>query len=236
MASQDERKAETRQRLLDAAADLFAARGVHAVSLEAVAEAADRTTGAIYAHFGSKGGLLLALLQETSRQVGRKTRGAVAGADGTDARLASLWSTFAERADAPGEEWMLLEHELWLHAARTPEARADLAERFAGARQLMGESFESWPTAGGSPAPGGPGDGEQLDGEQLDGEQLGALVLALLFGLEMQRRVDPTAVPDDLAVHGLRLLFEGRRTDPPPTQPPTNHTDQGDLIHADRSS
>jgi len=60
--TQEERKAETRSRLLAAAAELFADHGVDAVSVDAVAEAAGRTSGAVYAHFGSKQGLLLALL------------------------------------------------------------------------------------------------------------------------------------------------------------------------------
>jgi AcrR family transcriptional regulator len=191
--TQDERKAETRRRLLDAAADLFAAKGVHAVSLDAVAEAAGRTTGAIYAHFGGKGGLLLALLDETSREVGRQTRGALVEAGDTDTRLATLWSTFASRADAPDDPWMLLEHELWLYAARNPEAREQLASRFEHARSLMATSFEQW--FAGSPD------------SETSGKEAGTLVLALLYGLEMQRRVDPAAVPDALAEYGLRLLF-----------------------------
>ena len=39
MATQEQRRAETRSRLLDAAADLFARKGFHAVSAEAVADA-----------------------------------------------------------------------------------------------------------------------------------------------------------------------------------------------------
>src|SRR5262245_65141472 len=62
--TQEERKAETRARLIAAAADLFAHKGFHAVSAEAVAGAADRTTGALYSHFGGKDGLLLALLEQ----------------------------------------------------------------------------------------------------------------------------------------------------------------------------
>src|SRR5215510_213008 len=62
--TQEERKAETRTRLIAAAADLFARKGFHAVSAEAVADAADRTTGALYSHFGSKDGLLLALVEQ----------------------------------------------------------------------------------------------------------------------------------------------------------------------------
>ena len=63
MATQGERRAETRQRLLDAAADLFATRGIEASSVDAIAEAAERTSGAIYDHFGGKEGILFALLE-----------------------------------------------------------------------------------------------------------------------------------------------------------------------------
>lgn len=203
--TQEQRKTETRRRLLDAAADLFAAKGVHAVSLEAIAEAADRTTGAIYAHFGGKAGLLLALLDETSREVGRQTRDALAAAGDTDERVRTLWSAFASRADAPDDPWMLLEHELWLHAARNPEAREQLAQRFARARGLMCDAFDTWPANG---------DGQRA----LHGEALATLVLGLLYGLEMQRRVDPDAVDDELAIAGLELLFglsPGRATGRP---------------------
>jgi AcrR family transcriptional regulator len=200
MPSQVQRKAETRRRLLDAAAELFASKGVHAVSLDAVAVAAGRTTGAVYAHFGGKAGLVLALLDETSRQVGRETHRAVAGAGDLPTRVASLWTTFVDRAEAPDDPWMLLEHELWLHAARTPEVSQQLADRFRHARELMGTSFEGW-TA----------DEPQTTGEA---EHLATLVLALLYGLEMQRRVDPSAVPDDLATRGLLSLFGESHTAP----------------------
>ncbi len=59
-----ERKADTRERLLSAAAQLFADHGIDAVSVDVVAEAAGRTSGAVYDHFGSKQGMLLALLDE----------------------------------------------------------------------------------------------------------------------------------------------------------------------------
>ena len=62
MATQGERRADTRQRLLNAAAELFAERGVEGTSIDAIAQRADRTSGAVYDHFGGKDGLLLALL------------------------------------------------------------------------------------------------------------------------------------------------------------------------------
>jgi AcrR family transcriptional regulator len=222
IATQEARKAETRQRLIDAAADLFATKGVHAVSLDAIAEAADRTTGAIYSHFGGKVGLLLAVLDQTSRQVGRDTRAALDRLGDTDARLATLWRTFVSRADDPDDPWMLLEHELWLYAARNPEARAQLADRFRHTRSIMGASFDAWV---------GNGDGVASPDTSPD---TATLVLALLYGLEMQRRVDPTSVPDQLAVDGLRALVGVTGTpsaEPEPSSTSRTHERQHTNAH-----
>ena len=191
--TQEQRKAETRTRLLDAAAELFGARGFDAVSTDAVADAADRTSGAVYAHFGGKPGMLLALLEERSLTAGRAIKRALAEADEPADPMATVWRTFAAAADSD-DTWMLLEHELWLYAARHPEARAALARRYAGARQVMAEAFAAW-SVGTDGVPGRTPDGTAT------------LVLGLLLGLEMQRHLDPDTVPDDLAEHGLRALL-----------------------------
>ncbi len=61
------RKAEqaerTRQALIDAAIRLFGERGYRATSIKAIAEAAGITHGVIPFHFGSKEGLLLAVVE-----------------------------------------------------------------------------------------------------------------------------------------------------------------------------
>jgi hypothetical protein len=41
----------------------------------------------------------------------------------------------------------------------------------------------------------------------VDDAAVPALLLGLLLGLEMQHRLDPDAVPDDVAVGGLRALL-----------------------------
>src|SRR5437764_15413442 len=58
------RRAQTRARLLEAAARVYARRGFEAATLDEVAEEAGFTKGAVYDHFGSKEKLLLALLDE----------------------------------------------------------------------------------------------------------------------------------------------------------------------------
>src|SRR3954451_13825389 len=89
--TQQERKADTRARLIAAAADLFARKGFHAVSAEAVAGAADRTTGALYSHFGGKEGLLLALFEQWLDESAARILVGVEEADDLEGRLTAMW-------------------------------------------------------------------------------------------------------------------------------------------------
>src|SRR5258708_4873444 len=57
------RKAQTREKLLQAAAEVVAERGFGAASLMDIAERAQLTTGAVYSNFRSKEALLLALVE-----------------------------------------------------------------------------------------------------------------------------------------------------------------------------
>jgi AcrR family transcriptional regulator len=61
--------AETRERLLRAAADVFARRGYDGTRVADIAAAAGVSNGALYAHFGSKAELLVAALREHGRQL-----------------------------------------------------------------------------------------------------------------------------------------------------------------------
>jgi AcrR family transcriptional regulator len=61
--------ARNRRRLLDAAAQLFAERGVAAVSMDDVAAAAGVGKGTVFRRFGDKSGLAVALLDEREREL-----------------------------------------------------------------------------------------------------------------------------------------------------------------------
>ena len=187
MATQGERRADTRQRLLNAAAELFAERGVEGTSIDAIAQRADRTSGAVYDHFGGKDGLLLALLDSWVEDVGVVIGAELATATTLDERLAVLWRNVSAPAVGDGR-WMTLEFELWTHASRNPELREHLTRRYRGAwRGIV-------PTAG-------PSEGDLAE--------VGPAVIGLLFGLEMMRRIDPDRVTDDLAVRALRGVVDG---------------------------
>lgn len=202
--TQAQRKAETRTRLLAAAADLFARKGFAAVSAESVAHAADRTTGALYAHFGSKDGLLLALVEEWLVESVARIESIVESAPDLDARLLGLWRGFTA---PPGEQsgsgeqsdhadaWLLLEFELWLHAARDAVFADRLAARYEIYRRQLGDALAAWMRD----------EGQVLS----DPCRSAADVIALLLGLVMQQRIDPAAISDETAVAGLRASLTG---------------------------
>lgn len=210
--TQAERKAETRRRLLDAAAERFAAEGVEGVSVDAVAETADRTSGALYAHFGSKAGLLEALLDEWTEATATVAAAEIEVADDLDGALAAIWRAVVDPPAAGAASWVLLEHELWLYAARNPEVLDRLAVRYDGIRAQMVETAAAWAEEPGAEPPVAPA-------------HVPVLMIALLLGLEMQHRVDPGSVPDHVAVEGLRALIGLPRTAELPADPSAGRTD-----------
>lgn len=210
----EDRKAETHERLLDAAADHFARFGFDGVSTDALAEAAGRTSGALYSHFGSKEGLLMALLARWESDTSDAMRTALDSEADLEGRVRALWHTLTGSSStttpgdkatsgdssatlrADGPDGLLLEHELWLYAARHPQVAERLARRYATARHTTAQSIREWADeAGIEPDP--------------DAEASATLIMALLLGLEMQHRLDPGSVTDDVAITGLRLLMGG---------------------------
>jgi AcrR family transcriptional regulator len=188
--TQADRRADTRSRLLRAAAELFASQGYDAVSVDEVAAAASRSSGALYAHFGSKQGLLKALLESWQDTTAAVVQAEFAVAPDTAARMEALWRNVADSPDDLGAEWLLLEHELWLRAVRDPEVGEGLRCRYAQVRTSMTEGFG------------------ELGMPSEIGQGLASQIFALLIGLDMQRRIDSGAVTDEIAIAGLNALFD----------------------------
>ncbi|MEF2074684.1 TetR/AcrR family transcriptional regulator [Consotaella aegiceratis] len=65
--SRAESRAQTRQKLIEAASMLFARTGYASSSVDAIAEAAGFTKGALYAHFPTKAAIFLAVFDQMGR-------------------------------------------------------------------------------------------------------------------------------------------------------------------------
>ncbi|MBG0831793.1 TetR/AcrR family transcriptional regulator [Planomonospora sp. ID67723] len=93
--------AETRERLLRAAADVFAQRGYDGTRVADIAAAAGVSNGALYAHFGSKADLLVAALHAHGRRLLAGLFAADPNRSITDLLLV-IGRWLPRRRDAPG--------------------------------------------------------------------------------------------------------------------------------------
>ena len=215
--TQEERRAETRLQLVTAAAELFARKGFHATSAESIAAAAHRTTGALYDHFGGKEGLLVALLELWVGQTVIDVSERVEATPELDGRLGETWRAIIRRDVESGDAWLLLEFELWLHAARDPELGVIGAQRFAAIREGLAAAVTDWSAEFGFDLPAPP-------------SELAVALIALLLGAAFQYRLEPAAVPQDIVVTGMRRLLgisAPTRTERKSTRPSTAHTSRG---------
>jgi len=199
--SRDERKAETRTALLDAAGRVFARRGYHAAAVDEVAEEAGFSTGALYSNFDGKEDLFLALLQrEIERQVDA-VAAVVADRETLDERArggAEYWIEFLDREP----ELVLLFMEFWAFAVRNPEVRLRFAARYAEVRSALARIIDQ---------------GARELGVELarPPEHLAMAIDALADGFALQKLADPDSVPDELFGDALAMLLEGARRRPP---------------------
>lgn len=195
--TQEQRKAATRAGLLDAAAEQFARKGFHAVSAEAVADAADRTTGALYAHFGSKEGLLFALVDDYRDATADAVLTSVPDPGDLDGIIAAAWDHIVAGSDTQGSRWLLLEIELWLHGARDATIGGQLAERYAHIRGDLADGLAAWADA--------------HDAELVaPAADLAARALSFLLGAALQHRLDPGSITGSEVIDAVHLLV----TDP----------------------
>ena len=124
------RRAETRQRLLDAAGDAFAEEGFGRSTVEQVCERAGYTRGAFYSNFTSLDELFLAMWEQRSALMLDGIRTALAE---TAARPASLTlETAVERVLAAipvDDAWYRITAEFTAHALRNPALKRVMAAR-----------------------------------------------------------------------------------------------------------
>lgn len=190
-----ERKAQTRQELIDAAARVFARKGFHEATMADIAAAAGYSTGATYVHFDGKEELFLEVAADYVATRARENEAVRSGVDGG----------LPERARALGDHWMarlasdpsymFLSFEFLAYARNKPELRKRLAPRTAAGRDqlvhMIAEAAER--------------DGIELP---MSAEDLGTVMRELGGGLAMAKLIDPGGVRDGLFGEFLQVFFE----------------------------
>jgi AcrR family transcriptional regulator len=191
--NREEKKAATREALLDAATKVFARQGYVAASVDEVAWEAGMTKGAVYSNFGSKDELFAAVIERNQ-----------------DRRLLDIldrvdWSGPAsEQATLAGEQFLaisdpnlfLLTLEYTLHAARFPAAHAPTREGSRRLKSAVAQALERMAPDAGFPL-------------VLPAQELATAFFALGDGVALQHMNDPDGVPDDLYVKMLTIFVAG---------------------------
>jgi len=138
------RREATRQKLLDAAAQVFAEEGLDAASVEAICERAGFTRGAFYSNFETKDELFLELAGRVARARVQSVRERVAmlERDGGLTDVATDALTVVQQVlDVSGDDRLaiLLMSEIRIHALRDPRLGAAYLAQDAEMRESVAQ-------------------------------------------------------------------------------------------------
>jgi AcrR family transcriptional regulator len=187
------RRAETVERLLDAALETFAEIGFAAASVEDICRRGGFTRGAFYSSFRTKDELFGALLaRETARNIElaeAQLTGIEQEADPVTVGVERCLSTF--RAD---RTWVLVLTEYRLHAARHPEAAAALQEHLAALNVRLTALIETVAARAGLSL-------------TVPAAQLAGVIVAVHDGAVLSQVLQADAATDDLERTALLLLL-----------------------------
>jgi AcrR family transcriptional regulator len=167
------------ERLLQAARQVFLAKGYAGASLDAIAEEAGFSKGVVYSQFDSKADLFFALLDRRIRERAEQNErivAEVAGRGGVGALL-----ELAERIFRGEPEWSLLVLEFRVHAARDARLNRRYAAAHSRTVERLGQALSDiHGRAGLEPA--------------FPTRTMAELILAIGAGLELERINNPDAL------------------------------------------
>ena len=184
-----QRSDASRERILDAATELFATRGYAGAGVDRLAERSNIAKTAIYYHFGNKEGLLAAVLERAATQwiegIQQASRQAGDPIGRLERALAGMRAMLEERP------WILkLFQILTLEVAdEKPEIRATLQGIVTRARAAITDGMR-----------------EALGVDVPDADGVASLLLAALDGISLGLQIDPEHVSLDQAFTDLRRV------------------------------
>jgi AcrR family transcriptional regulator len=192
----ERRRQQTREHLLAAAAQVFAERGFHGATLDAVASAAGFSKGAVYSNFKNKEDLFLALLEASYSTEMQSLRDTLEASEvPPEARLADFLPVVLGGAGhgLTLEDWAVLYMEFALFAMRHPVAQRKLVEfdnaAIAGVAELITQERVRWGL-------------KELE----SAESMARITQALFRGISLMRALDPGAVDEALLATALSFV------------------------------
>jgi AcrR family transcriptional regulator len=180
--TREQKRAQTRARILEVARRRFREQGFHRTSLDDVAEAAGYTKGAVYSNFAGKDELFLAIVEEhvTARLHAYAAAGEAAPTfEAATRAVAHALAGQGERE--PG--WGPVLVEFWAHASRREPLRAAALAVHQRQLSFMAEEFEALAARHGVAL-------------RIPAYELVRGIAALARGLGAERLLDPAATSE----------------------------------------
>jgi AcrR family transcriptional regulator len=190
----EERKAETRRALIEAAAELFATKGIDATSIDEVAAAVGLTKGAVYAHFPSKRQLVEEALDAAGAAVGGDEL--LDPSSSLAQRVTNVGTEAAKLLEIIDQRTMMLHLEYLLFVMRNGGRQRSAVREMRRNRAKSGLDFEKAADERGEPL-------------LIEGMQLSALLEAVGHGLAIALAVDPRAFTAESAERFFAALGYG---------------------------
>ncbi len=182
----------TRADLIAAAGRVFAARGFEGASVGDIAAEAGYTKGALYAHFGSKSDLFVAVARE------RLDHDSPVSDTSTSDLAADLSAELGAAGADPG---LMLALEILAYAVRHPESRAELGPLFDASVQGLAERVRDDRLARDGNAPVASSPTEAVTRDDLD-TALGLLAVGNVAAIFAEINENPSAISST----GSRLI------------------------------
>jgi AcrR family transcriptional regulator len=195
--SRKERQAHTRARLMRSAASIAAERGLERASLDAVAEHAGFTKGAVYANFESKEDLFLSMLDVRFAERLADLDRILSSEDDPDTQARAAAAGFIAAIESD-PEWERLFFEFTVYAARNEDFRVQLVARYRTMRERIAELLAARAARLGIEPVLPPG-------------QVATMTFAMANGIALERLLEPEAVPDGLYPEMMAVFFTGLR-------------------------
>jgi AcrR family transcriptional regulator len=190
-----QRQVRTREELLAAAERLFTSQGFHATSLDAVADAAGYTKGAVYSNWSGKEDLFFAVYEQRVDRVLPQLRQALAASPEPQEALLSLIAAHRSQQDQERDHWLAVFLEFWTHVLRHPEHRARFAAVHMRYVDELAAGVERWASESGAALP-------------FDVRRLTVAMATMATGLGLERLTQPDLIDAPFVVDVQRLVMD----------------------------
>ena len=198
--SRVEQQRQTRERVLEAADELFVEHGFHATSVDGVAAEAGYTRGAVYSNFESKEDLFFAVYERRAERAiaewERQISGESGAARGLDAVVVAI-----TRRRGRDDGWLATFFEFWAHAVRRPALRARFAEIHLRAQEPLVRVLEADAREHGYELPD-------------DARKLAVALYAMQLGLQLEHLTLPELADSQLGLRMNQVFFDDLRRGP----------------------